>query len=204
MDKTDIHVPASNSTHNMLACHTQLQIKPLFFSRSSDTFFFLHKNIHCWYSLALWVLIEVLLVSTHNVCFCGEIRKKYYVETPLLSGALCHRKEKYANNIRIKHSFSCINIRQVPWEVLKTEAEGTWRMLMHWKNIFYRYYCIKTENICYICIISCTILFCLFTDVSRMKFPRTMLILGPDRTYLVMAAILWPQYRHTGSCVPVH
>ena len=27
-------------------------------------------------------------------------------------------------NIEIKHGFSCINIRQVPWEVLKTEAEG--------------------------------------------------------------------------------
>ena len=28
-------------------------------------------------------------------------------------------------NIGIKHGFSCINIRQVPWEVLKTEAEGS-------------------------------------------------------------------------------
>ena len=27
-------------------------------------------------------------------------------------------------NIVIKHGFSCINIRQVPWEVLKTEAGG--------------------------------------------------------------------------------
>ena len=27
--------------------------------------------------------------------------------------------------------FQCINIRQVPWEVLKTEAEGTWRTLMY-------------------------------------------------------------------------
>ena len=27
-------------------------------------------------------------------------------------------------NIGCKHGFSCINIRQVPWEVLKTEAEG--------------------------------------------------------------------------------
>ena len=27
-------------------------------------------------------------------------------------------------NIGIKHGFSCINIRQVPWEVLKTEAGG--------------------------------------------------------------------------------
>ena len=26
--------------------------------------------------------------------------------------------------IGIKHGFSCINIRQVPWEVLKTEVEG--------------------------------------------------------------------------------
>ena len=29
-------------------------------------------------------------------------------------------------------------------------SQGTWRMLMHWKTLFDRYYCIKTENICYI------------------------------------------------------
>ena len=35
--------------------------------------------------------------------------------------------------------FQCINIRQVPWEVLKTAvsvfntSHGTWRMLMHEK-----------------------------------------------------------------------
>ena len=29
-----------------------------------------------------------------------------------------------AFNIGIKHGFSCINIRQASWEVLKTEAEG--------------------------------------------------------------------------------
>ena len=28
------------------------------------------------------------------------------------------------DNIGIKHGFSCINIRQVPWEVLKTKAKG--------------------------------------------------------------------------------
>ena len=27
---------------------------------------------------------------------------------------------------------------------------GTWRMLMHCKTMFDRYYCIKTGNICYI------------------------------------------------------
>ena len=52
------------------------------------------------------------------------------------------------------HGFSCISIRQVTREVLKTEASvfntslGTWRMLTHWKIMFDRYYCIKTENIC--------------------------------------------------------
>ena len=53
-------------------------------------------------------------------------------------------------NIGIKHGFSCINIRQVPWEVLKTEAEG------------------------------------------------------PGTTHLVMAAIMWPRYRHIECCVAVH
>ena len=31
---------------------------------------------------------------------------------------------RFVHNIGIKHGFSRINIRQVPWEVLKTEAEG--------------------------------------------------------------------------------
>ena len=58
--------------------------------------------------------------------------------------------------IGIKHGFSCINICQDPREVLKTEAAvfntslGTWRMFMHWKTMFDRYYWIKTETICYI------------------------------------------------------
>ena len=54
--------------------------------------------------------------------------------------------------------FSYINIRQVPWEMLKTKAEG--RGFQHLprdlanvnalKTMFDRYYCIKTETICYI------------------------------------------------------
>ena len=51
----------------------------------------------CWlicygYSLEapmLWVLnrnlTEVLLMSTHNICFCGEI-KEYFPDTTILSG----------------------------------------------------------------------------------------------------------------------
>ena len=54
--------------------------------------------------------------------------------------------------------FSCINIRQVPREVLKTETGGRDFQLLRrdlanvnaLKTIFSRYYCIKTGNICYI------------------------------------------------------
>ena len=53
-------------------------------------------------------------------------------------------------NIGIKHGFSCINIRQVKWEVLKTEAEETWRVLMHWNTMLDRCICIKTVHICYV------------------------------------------------------
>ena len=60
--------------------------------------------------------------------------------------------------IGIKHGFSCINIRQVPREVLKTEAGG--RGFQHLlrdlanvnalKNHVPLYYCINTESICFI------------------------------------------------------
>ena len=63
-----------------------------------------------------------------------------------------------STNIRIKHVFSCINICQVPRRFWKPWPKATvfntslrnWRMLMHWKTMFDRYYYIKTENICYI------------------------------------------------------
>ena len=54
------------------------------------------------------------------------------------------------------------------------------------------------------CDISCTILFRLFTDVSRTQFPWTMLVLGPGSSHLVTAANLWPRYDHIESCVAVH
>ena len=134
--------------------------------------------------------------------------------------------------IGIKHGFSCINIRQVSREVLKTEAEG--RGFQHLprdlegpakgpegsgfqhlprdlanvnalKNHVRSVLLHKTENICYILrYFFCTILFRLFTDVARTLFPRTMLVLGQGSTHLVTAAILWPRYEHIESCVAVH
>ena len=64
----------------------------------------------------------------------------------------------WSDAIGIKHGFSCINIPQVPWEVLKTEAEGrgfqhlprdlvnvnalknhVWSLLLHenWKHLLH-------------------------------------------------------------------
>ena len=62
----------------------------------------------------------------------------------------------------------------------------------------------KNKMFATFCVFSCTILFRLFTDVSRTLFPQTMLVLGQGSTHLVMAAILWPQYEHIESCVAVH
>ena len=89
-------------------------------------------------------------------------------------------------------------------EVLNTTL-GTWRMLMHWKSMFDRYYCIKTEFFfSTFRVISCTFLFRLITDVLRTQFLRTMLVLEPGSTHLMTAAILWPRYVHNGSCVAVN
>ena len=51
--------------------------------------------------------------------------KKCHAEALLISTThmFSWRNNKIIN-IGMKHGFSCINIRQVPWEVLKTEAEG--------------------------------------------------------------------------------
>ena len=62
----------------------------------------------------------------------------------------------------------------------------------------------KLKTIATFRVISSTILFRLFTDVSRTQFPRNMFILGPGSTYLVTAAKLWPRYEQIESCVAVH
>ena len=78
--------------------------------------------------------------------------------------------------IGIKHCFSCINIRQVPWEVLKTEAEG--RGFQHLPRDLANVNALKNhvrslllhkklKTSARFRVISCTSLFRLFTDVSR-------------------------------------
>ena len=63
-------------------------------------------------------VIATALLLHVTVCFPSSFfshsGRLYYVIVAVLGNF----------NIGIKHGFSCINIRQVPWEVLKTEAEG--------------------------------------------------------------------------------
>ena len=92
--------------------------------------------------------------------------------------------------IGIKHGFSRINIRQVPREVLKTEA------------VCDRYYCIKSENVCYISLYFLHYFFFAFSPMSHERIFYG-LVLGPGSTYIVTAANLWPRYDHIESCVDV-
>ena len=101
-----------------------------------------------------------ILLPFYLMEFTIRIGTSYLLTILVLKFEIVH------STIGIKHGFSCINIPQVMWEVLKTKAGG---------------------------IISCTISFRLFIDVSQTQFPRTMLVLGPGSTHLVTAANLWPR-----------
>ena len=112
--------------------------------------------------------------------------------------------------IGIKHGFSCINIRHVPWEVLKTEAEG--HGFQHLprdlanvnalkKTCSIAIIAYKLETFATFRVISCTISFCLFSDVARTLFARIMPVLGQGSTHLVTP---WPRYEHIESCVALH
>ena len=116
----------------------------------------------------------------------------------------------HCSDTGIRHGFSCINIRQVPWEGLKTEAEG--RYFQHLPRNLSNINALKNhvrslllhKTFATFRVISCTILFRLFTDVSRTQFARTVLALGSGSTHFVTAANMWPRYDHIESCVAVH
>ena len=64
-----------------------------------------------------------------SVSFCQYILTIHTQFTQIISVQifliiLIQKFQQVNFTIGIKHGFSCINIRQVPWEVLKTEAEG--------------------------------------------------------------------------------
>ena len=83
-------------------------------------------------------------------------------------------------------------------------SQGTRRTLMHWKTMFDRYYCIKTEKICYILryflhYFASPFHWCL-ANVIATDYARSR----AGSTHLVTAANLWPWYDHIESCVAVH
>ena len=178
--------------HNSLSCDINL------------SYLIYHTNTKYLGTLTLMGVLK--MPNKPNLCIL-KCRKTWSTASNGATSDMCL-------NIRIKHGYSCINIRLVPWELLKTEAEGRGfqhlprdlanvnalknhvRSLLLHKNW-------KKKNVTFR-VISCTILFRLFTDVSRMQFSRTMLVLGPGTTYLVTAAILSPRCEHIESCVAVH
>ena len=115
-------------------------------------------------------------------------------------------------NIGIKHGCSCINIRQVPWEVLKTEAEG--RGFQHLSRDMANVHALKnhvrslllhkTENICYISRYFLHYFVspfhrCLANEIF-MDYARSRAGQNISRD----AAIMWHWCRHIESSVAVH
>ena len=68
----------------------------------------------------------LLNLTTVKYYIYGRIRfEEEHLATVYIVIVTCYSKTvTRENNKGIKHGFSCINIRQVSWEVLKTEAEG--------------------------------------------------------------------------------
>ena len=72
-------------------------------------------------------------------------------------------------------------------------SQGTWRLLMHWKTMFGRYYCIKTGYISHYFLHYFVSPFhrcranAIFTDYARSR---------QGSTHVMTAAILLPRYEH--------
>ena len=86
-------------------------------------------------------ILKQTIFSSFNISWCVKTELAECVKTELAEWKTEGVFSSYY--IGIKHDFSCINICQVSREVLKTEAS-------FWKTMFDRYYCMKTENICYL------------------------------------------------------
>ena len=151
------------------------------------------------------------IFSAINLCKQWRTTLEYGVST------ICHREiqiisQKDNSTTGIKHRFSCNNIRQVPWEVLKTEAGGRGfqhlprdlanvnalknhfrSLLLHknWKHLLH--------FAVFLALFVSPFYRCLTNAIST-----DMLVLGPGSTHLVTAANLWPRYDHFESWVAVH
>ena len=118
-----------------------------------------------------------------------------------------------AYTIGIKYGFSCINIRQVPWEVLKTAARGCGfqhlprdlanvnALKNHVRSLLLHK---KTENISYISHYSLHYFVLPFHRCLVNAISTNYAHSRASSTHLISAANLWPRYNHIESCVAVH
>ena len=88
----------------------------------TDSFKVFNVMLHSFF-LFLHNLSSLLnKLTKFHLIFSDNYEKTYHSEQDINLTDIHYSRP--SNNIGIKHGFSCINIRQVPWEVLKTEAEG--------------------------------------------------------------------------------
>ena len=76
----------------------------------------------------MWYQIRVFTTNSAAPCkaSCRKVFSTYLNGKALSLNSLQYlywSRPVCSDTIGIKHDYSCINIRQVPWEVLKTEAE---------------------------------------------------------------------------------
>ena len=94
------------------------------------------------------VRTEVFVVIRLNTVFTWNILTPKLV-MPVLKFKQYRDQTWFFHALTFARSLGrCWKLR--PLAAVFNTSQGTWRMLMHWKTMFNRYYCIKTENICYI------------------------------------------------------
>ena len=151
------------------------------------------SKLHVWSSTKLRILspsfIEQYLVGPH-------------IEWLLLS--------QYRYRTCFFHTLTFARSRGRCWKprpkaAVFNTSQGTWWMLMHWKTMFDRYYCIKNyKHLLHFTLF--LVLFCFaFLPMSRERnFHRLFSFYGPGSTHLVMTANMCPRYDHIESSVAVH
>ena len=136
-------------------------------------------------------------VATNLKCHHCIFKFAYWIHSPSIIGsghvACANVMDLEFNVINVYTSFDSISI---------CGPNMFFHTLMHGKNMFDRYYCIKTENICYIS----RYFLRYFVSPFHQCFAKatSMFVLGPGSTHLVTEAKLWPRYDLIESCIAVY
>ena len=103
----------------------------------------------------VWIWIHL---GVHNLTLHGQSGKEYYKHVVLQVSSRSNNKQGPCNVHRfpviiigIKHGFHALTFARSrgrcwkprPEAAVFNTSQGTWRMLMHWKTMFDRYYCIN-------------------------------------------------------------